>query len=733
MVINMEENVLYKKLIEKLQSYHPSKEFNMVEKAYNIAVSAHKGAKRLSGEPYSTHPLCVALILADLEMDQETITAGLLHDVVEDTEYTEDDIARMFSDEILVLVDGVTKLGGIKIVSKEEIQAENFRKMFLAMAKDIRVIIIKLADRLHNMRTLDYMSAAKQIEKAQETLDIYAPLAHRLGIYKLSTELEDLAFSYLQPDVFNDLAEKIQKKQSDREEYIISIVNEIKGALEKEHINCNVEGRPKHFFSIYKKMKSQGKTLDQIYDLFALRILVSNIKECYEVLGVLHVMYKPMPGRFKDYIAMPKDNMYQSVHNTLIGSDGEPFEVQIRTYEMHRTAEYGIAAHWRYKSAQDSDIDKKLTWLRQILEWQLDMTDNKEFMNAVRIDLDAFNDQVYAFSPQGEVITLPRGSTPIDFAYLIHSAVGNKMVGARVNHKIVTFDYEIKNGDRVEIITSQNSKGPSRDWLKTVKSSQARNKINQWFKKEYKEENILKGKELLEKEAKKKGHILSDLTRTQWVSFVLEKYGFNNWDALCASIGHGGLKEGQVINRLYEEYSKEQKENEFADIINKEDSHEEKLIQKKTTGGVVIKGLGNTHVRLSKCCNPVPGDEIIGFITRGRGVSIHRTDCVNIVYISEEDRNRLIETEWSIVNKESVTFLAGLKIICDDRMGIIVDISKVLTNEGITVKSFNARSTKTGEAIFDVIIEIENKKQIEKLSRRIRNLPGVYDIQRVTT
>ena len=539
----------------------------MLKKAYDLAKEAHKDQKRKSGEPYIIHPLKVAIILAELELDMETIVAGILHDTIEDTPYTYDDIKNLFGEEVAVLVDGVTKLGKLSYTTKEEIQAENYRKMFLAMAKDIRVILIKLADRLHNMRTLNYMTEEKQREKAQETLDIYAPLAHRLGISKIRTEMEDLCFKYLNPDAYYDLKHKIEKKKSERERYVNQIVEEIKAKIDESGIKGTVYGRSKHFFSIYKKMVNQNKTLDQIYDLFAVRIIVDTVRDCYACLGIVHDMYKPVPGRFKDYIAMPKPNMYQSLHNTLIGPTGEPFEVQIRTWEMHRTSEYGIAAHWKYKEGKSGDTSKdkeaeKMAWLRQILEWQRDLSDNKEFMAALKLDLNIFNDSVYAFTPQGKVIPLPNGSTPIDFAYAIHSAVGNKMVGARVNNKIVTFDYKIQNGDIVEILTSQNSRGPSRDWLSLVKSSTARTKINQWFKKEFKEENIVRGKELIIADAKKKNYSFSDLAKPEWVEIVVNKFGFKDWDALCAAVGHGGVKEGQVINRFIEEYKKEQKKNE---------------------------------------------------------------------------------------------------------------------------------------------------------------------------
>ena len=529
--------LLYKSLIERVRKYHPSADVSMIEKAYHIARNAHKGQTRKSGEEYIIHPLWVGIILAQLEMDKETIVAGILHDVVEDTVMTDEEIRQEFGDEVALLVDGVTKLGQLSYsADKLEVQAENLRKMFLAMAKDIRVIIIKLADRLHNMRTLQYMRPEKQLEKAKETMDIYAPIAQRLGISKIKTELDDLALKYSQPEVFNDLVKQINARKTEREEFVQQIVDEVSTHMKNANIDAEVNGRVKHFFSIYKKMVNQDKTVDQIYDLFAVRIIVDSVKDCYAALGVIHEMYTPVPGRFKDYIAMPKANMYQSLHTTLMSSIGQPFEIQIRTKEMHKTAEYGIAAHWKYKESEDgkksveAKEEEKLSWLRQILEWQRDMSDNREFLNLLKGDLDLFAEDVYCFTPNGDVKNLPNGSTPVDFAYAIHTAVGNKMVGARVNGKLVNIDYKIQNGDRIEILTSQNSKGPSRDWLSIVKSTQAKNKINQWFKKEFKEENIVRGKEMLATYCKAKGFVLSDLMKPKYMQIVQEKYGFKDWD-----------------------------------------------------------------------------------------------------------------------------------------------------------------------------------------------------------
>ena len=733
------EEELYKELIDKMNTYHPTKEFDIIEKAYRLAVEAHKDQKRKSGEPYIIHPLKVAYILAELELDKETITAGILHDTIEDTPYTYENIVELFSEEVANLVDGVTKLGKLSYSTKEEMQAENYRKMFMAMAKDIRVILIKLADRLHNMRTLNYMTEAKQREKAQETLDIYAPLAHRLGISKIRKEMEDLCFKYLNPDAYEDLKEKIERKQIEREDFVKSIVNDLKQRMEQSGIKGKVVGRSKHFFSIYKKMVNQNKTLDQIYDLFAVRAIVDTVRDCYGVLGVVHTMYTPMPGRFKDYIAMPKPNMYQSLHNTLIGPEGEPFEVQIRTWDMHRTSEYGIAAHWKYKEGGKNNANKKgnseeakLTWLRQILEWQKDMSDNKEYLDTIKLDLNIFNDQVYAFTPQGKVVSLPKGSTTIDFAYMIHSAVGNKMVGARVNNKMVSIEYKIQNGDRIEILTSQNSKGPSRDWLSVVKSSQARTKINQWFKKEFKEENILKGRELIEKDMKKKNYVPSELLKTEWMQIVLNKFGFRDWDALCAAVGHGGVKEGQVTNRLAEEYLREKKKQEDQNVLLDALNIVQKLERYKSKSGVVVKGIGDVAVRFSKCCNPVPGDEIVGFVTRGRGVTIHRTDCINVMNLTEDDRHRLIEAEWDVEGKgmANVSYLASIRIVGTDRVGLMMEVSKVFTDEDVSVKSLTIKTTKT-TAIFDVAIEVKGKEQLEKIIKRLMKLNDILEIERV--
>lgn len=735
-------DIYYQQLEAKLRLYHPSDDFSMIKRAYQIAKEAHGSQMRKSGEPYIMHPLAVAHILAELELDIESITAGILHDVVEDTKYTKEELAAEFSEEVALLVDGVTKLGKIFYSSsdKEEIQAENYRKMFLAMAKDIRVILIKLADRLHNMRTLRHMPEHKQKEKARETLDIYAPLAHRLGISKIKAELEDLSLRYLHEDAYYDLVTKIARKRDERIRFVNRIVKDIQEQLELVDIHAKVEGRPKHFFSIYKKMINQHKTLDQIYDLFAVRAIVETVKDCYGVLGIVHEMFTPIPGRFKDYIAMPKPNMYQSLHTTVMGPEGEPFEIQIRTFEMHRTAEYGIAAHWKYKEGKtgkknEGSEEEKLAWLRQILEWQQDMSDNKEFIHALKLDLNIFNDQVYAFTPQGDVIDLPRGSTPIDFAFHIHSAVGNKMVGARVNGKIVNFDYQIRNGDRIEIITSQNSKGPSRDWLNIVCSTQAKSKINQWFKKQFKQENIERGKELVEKYAKSKNIPLNDILQQRWMDIVQRKYGFVDWDSVYAAVGHGGLKEGQVVNRLYEEYKKSRHIEPTTDeeVLKKVEELGNKKIPKKSKNGIVIKGVSDVAVRLSKCCNPVPGDEIVGFITKGRGVSVHRTDCTNIIHATEDDRHRFIDAEWEVEADQPAAALyqTEIQIFCRDRAGLLVDVSSTLKDMQVPIRSLNARTTKDDHTTINITLEIHSVEQLEKIIGKLNNIPDVNRILRI--
>ena len=734
---------LYQDLISHVQKYHPSDDISLIEKAYKTAAEAHKDQVRKSGEPYIIHPLCVAIILADLELDKETIAAGLLHDVVEDTIMTTEEIEKEFGPDVALLVDGVTKLENIPLSSgtetdaRLEMQAENLRKMLLAMAKDIRVILIKLADRLHNMRTLKYKSPESQKRIARETLDIYSPIAERLGISKIKIELDDLSLKYLEPEVYYDLAEKIATRKSVREKYIQSIVDEVSEHIRNAGIEAHVDGRVKHFFSIYKKMKNQNKTIDQIYDLFAVRIIVETVKDCYAALGVIHEMYKPIPGRFKDYIAMPKANMYQSLHTTLIGSNGTPFEIQIRTYEMHKAAEYGIAAHWKYKEASDGKKveaeEEKLVWLRQILDWQRDMSDNREFMSLLKSDLDLFSENVYCFTPSGDVKNLPAGSTPIDFAYSIHSAVGNKMIGARVNGKLVTIDYEIKNGDRIEILTSQNSKGPSRDWLNVVKSAQAKSKINQWFKNELKEDNIVRGKELLSTYCKSKSINLSELQKPEYMDAVERKYGFHDWDAVLAAIGHGGLKEGQVINRMQELYDKDHPK-----ILSNEEvlesgaeNNQNKPVLMRPQSSIVVKGIHDVAVRFSKCCSPVPGDEIVGFVTRGRGVSIHRTDCINVINLPEIERARLIDAEWQKgAEEDKGQFLAEITIYANNRNGLLADITRIMTEKNIDINALNTRTNKQGIATLSMAFSISGREELKSVVEKLRAVDSVIDIER---
>ena len=730
---------LYQDLILRVRKYHPSDDISLIEKAYHVANDAHKGQVRKSSEPYIIHPLCVAIILADLELDKETIVAGLLHDVVEDTIMTDEEIRKEFGEDVALIVDGVTKLGRLTYNGdKLEFQAENLRKMFLAMAKDIRVIMVKLADRLHNMRTLKHMKPEKQQEIARETLDIYAPIAQRLGISKLKVELDDLSLKYLEPEVYYDLVDKISVRKSVREKYVQNIVDEVSAHIKTAGIEAEIDGRVKHFFSIYKKMINQDKTLEQIYDLFAVRIVVGSVKDCYAALGIIHEIYKPIPGRFKDYIAMPKPNMYQSLHTTLIGPTGQPFEIQIRTYEMHRTAEYGIAAHWKYKEASNGkhvseQEAEKLSWLRQILEWQRDMSDNREFMNILKSDLDLFSDSVYCFTPTGDVKNLPVGSNTIDFAYSIHSAVGNRMIGARVNGKLVTIDYIIQNGDRIEVLTSQNSKGPSRDWLNIVKSTQAKSKISQWFKNEFKEENIVKGKEMLQSYCKTRSHDAQALMKPEYMKPIMEKYGFKDWESVCAAVGHGGLKEGQIVNKMQELYDK----NHAKLITNEEvlqnlaEINKDKMPHAKAKSGIVVEGIHDVAVRFSKCCSPIPGDEIIGFVTRGRGVSIHRTDCVNILSLSEIDRDRLIEAEWQkAAAKTDERYMADINLYSNNRNGLLADITKALTEKNINITSMNVRTSKQGTATISLSFEISNKEELISIIDRLRSIEDVIDIER---
>lgn len=732
---------LFARLNEKIKHYHPSADdLQMIENAYKFAKSSHGDQRRKSGEPYIIHPLHTAIILADLELDKESIMAGLLHDVMEDTSVTREIMIKEFGEEVTDLVDGVTKLTKLDYdVDKVEKQAENLRKMFLAMAKDIRVILIKLADRLHNMRTLMYMTPEKQKEKSKETMDIYAPIADRLGISKIKIELDDLALRYLEPEKYKELVAGVHERLEHREEFMSNLIAEVAGYIEKAGIKATIDGRVKHYFSIYKKMTKQGKTLDQIYDVFAVRIIVDSVMDCYGALGIIHEKYTPVPGRFKDYIAMPKQNMYQSLHTTLIGPSGQPFEIQIRTFEMHKTAEYGIAAHWKYKeniTGEGDNEEQKIAWLRQILEWQREMSDNHEFIDLLKDDLNMFSERVYCFTPNGDVKNLPSGSTPIDFAYSIHSAVGNKMVGARVNGKMVNIDYKIQNGDRVEIITSNNSTGPSMDWLKVVKSAQAKNKINVWFKQQNKEENIVKGKELIEKYCKAKGIVLSDILKPEYMEKVRLKYSYKDWESLVASVGHGGLKEGQIVNKLLSEYEKDHVVEVTDEDVIKE-ANTSKNNENRRNGsksGIIVEGMDDVAVRFSKCCSPVPGDEIVGFVTRGRGVSIHRTDCVNIMNLPDIERGRLIEASWAAdEGAQDGKYMTEIVIYANNRIGILTDLSKIFTERNIDVNSINSRTSKSDIATISMTFAIQGTEELNSLIAKIRTIDCIIDIERTSS
>lgn len=703
---------------------HGLKNDPALEKAFIMAEKAHEGQFRHSGEPYVSHPLAVAEILADLGMDTDTIIAGLLHDVIEDTDLTMDIIQREFAPQISVLVDGVTKLKNLEFKSYEDQQAESLRKMFLAMAADIRVIIIKLADRLHNMRTLKYQSENKQIEKAKETLEIYAPLAHRLGISTIKWELEDLSLKYLNPDEYFEIAHKIEGTRSERETHLKEVMEKIREKLKELKIKCDIDGRPKHIYSIYKKMHDKNKIFEEVYDLIAIRIIVKSVKDCYGVLGLVHTMWKPIPMRFKDYIAVPKQNMYQSLHTTLLGDDGKPFEVQIRTYEMHRTAEYGIAAHWKYKeeSKKGDDMDARLAWLRELLEWQNDLKDSKEFMETLKIDI--FSDNVFVFTPKGDVRDFVKGSTPLDFAYNVHSEVGNKCVGAKINGKIVPLDYKLKTGDIVEIITSQTSKGPSRDWLKVVKTAQARSKIKQWFKKEYKEENIQKGKEMLEKEAKRQGYELRDLMDSNVLKTIFKRFTLKSQNDMYAAIGYGGLTTNQILFRLIQNYK----------LINKmaqegiENTVNVKSASKTSQEGVKVKGQSGMVVRFAKCCNPVFGDEIVGYVTRGRGVSVHRKDC-RALKNEDFESERMIAVEW--VGNEKASYNVEIQIIADDRSGLIADVTKSLFNLGRDITAINAKTGKYSHASISLRVNISSVEELNETIDRLKLLEGVEKVYRV--
>ena len=725
------QEITIQDVINKRKQHSRKVDVKLIMKAYNLAKEKHGDQKRHSGEPYIIHPLNVAYILADIGLDESTISAALLHDVVEDTDMTDEELRKIFGDEIADMVAGVTKLSSIQFETVEERQAEDYRKMFLAMGKDIRVILIKLADRLHNMRTLKYLKRDRQIAISRETRELYAPLANRLGIYSLKWELEDLTFKYLEPEEYHELVEGINKKREERIKFIEKIMADIRATLKKQRIDAEVTGRAKHLYSIYRKMKRDNKTLDQIYDLFALRILVNSVKDCYAALGVVHELYSPMPGRFKDYIAVPKPNMYQSIHTTLLGEKGTPFEVQIRTFEMHKIAEFGIAAHWAYKEAsyfgkkQSVKVEEdKLAWLRETLEWQKDMQDPQEFLNTLKTEL--FEDEVYVFTPKGAIKVLPMGATPIDFAYSIHAEIGNRMTGCKINSKMMPIVTKLKTGDIVEVITSDNSKGPSRDWLKFVKSTAARNKIKSWFKKAQKAENIERGKELIEKELKRIGLSHTELFKIEYINPMFEKYKYKNLEEMYAAVGFGANSSVKVIAKMLQEYRKEHQEEDIEKKI--EELKKAKIKKTKpSSSGVIVKGIDNCLVKLSKCCNPLPGDEIVGYITKGRGVSVHRKDCQNVKELISEE-NRMIDVEWYAEEKSE--YQAEIEICSNDRPGLLVDILKMLGTTKAKILGVNTKTTKERIAIIDITVEVENVNELNKAQKVLRKVNSVYDVRR---
>lgn len=718
--------------LDDILNINPNYDVDLISKAYSIAEDMHNGQFRKSGEPYIIHPVEVARILAELGMDDETLVAGLLHDVIEDTPYTKEQLKAEFGEEVLLLVDGVTKLGSIVFENKEEKQAENLRKMFLAMSKDIRVLIIKLADRLHNLRTINYMTEEKIKEKCRETLEIYAPLASRLGIYTMKFEMEDIALKYLEPEAYYELAEKVSARKGEREAVINQVIAEVKKALDDFNIKCEIMGRSKHFYSIYRKMKYQHKQLDEIFDLTAIRVIVESVKDCYAVLGIVHTMWKPIPGKFKDYIAMPKPNMYQSLHTTVIGDNGDPFEIQIRTYEMHKIAEYGIAAHWKYKEGIKSDKEEvKLAWLRQTLELQKDMDDPREFMETLKVDL--FASQVYVFTPRGDVLELPAGSTPLDFAFKIHSDIGCKCVGAKINGKIVTINHTLQNGDIVEILTNPNSSGPNIDWLRIAKSSTARTKIRQYLKKENRSGTIDKGKDAIDKYMRKKGYDPNEVLKSAYINKAVKELKYHSLDDFYTQISQGGTilgKAATLIISLFKEQKKAEEEkskNELAAIETKPVSKHTK--SRYNDAGVKVKGVDNLLVRVSKCCSPVPGDQIIGYITKGRGVSVHRVDCPNIVNLPESEKARFIEVEWS-GGEKAISYNTDISIIAEDRKGMFADISRTCEDMDVHIAGVNARSDKDNVVHMTMTLALSDTGEIQKVLRNLKNIHGVIDVYR---
>ncbi|MBM7620412.1 GTP pyrophosphokinase [Bacillus tianshenii] len=719
-------------VIDNARRYLKSEDIAFLEKAYEFAKNAHAEQYRKSGEPYIIHPIQVAGILVDLDLDPSTIAAGFLHDVVEDTSITLDEIKEAFNAEVAMLVDGVTKLGKIKYKSQEEQQAENHRKMFVAMAQDIRVILIKLADRLHNMRTLKHLPQEKQRRISNETLEIFAPLAHRLGISKIKWELEDTALRYLNPQQYYRIVNLMKRKRAERELYIKEVMGEVTERLEEVEIEADLSGRPKHIYSIYRKMAMQNKQFSEIYDLLAVRIIVNSIKDCYAVLGIIHTCWKPMPGRFKDYIAMPKPNMYQSLHTTVIGPKGDPLEVQIRTSEMHQIAEYGIAAHWAYKEDKAADerstLEEKLTWFREILEWQNDATNAEEFMESLKIDL--FSDMVFVFTPKGDVIELPSGSVPIDFSYRIHSEIGNKTIGAKVNGKMVTLDYKLKTGDIIEILTSKHSYGPSQDWLKLAQTSQAKNRIRQFFKKQRREENVEKGRDLVEKEIKNMDFDLKEILQSENISRVAEKFNFMNEEDMFAAVGYNGITALQVANRLTEKQRrKRDQEQQITDITENAEKKKTVPAKKKKDAGVVVQGIDSLLVRLSKCCNPVPGDEIVGFITRGRGVSVHRADCANVV--AEGTNDRIIDVEWEGDMKENREYNVEIEITGYDRRGLLNEVLQAVNETKTDINAVSGKSDRNKMASIHMAIAIHNISHLQKVVERIKQIPDIYAVRRI--
>ena len=720
---------------EQVKGYLNEAQIDYVRKAYILAADAHKEQRRKSGEPYIIHPIGVASILAGLQMDEYTLAAAFLHDVVEDTEYTYDDIRNIFGGVVANLVDGVTKLGKIAYISKEDSQIENYRKMFLAMARDIRVVLIKLADRLHNMRTMKYMPAHKQQSISRETLEIYAPLAHRLGIHTIKWELEDLAFRYMEPDIYYTLVEQVKTKRREREAMIFEAMDEMRDSLEKANIKCEIQGRPKNFYSIHKKMLRDHKELNEIYDLLAIRVLVDSVKDCYGTLGIVHSMWRPIPGRFKDYVAVPKSNMYQSLHTTVLSAGGQPLEIQIRTFEMHRISEYGIAAHWRYKESggskpatgSDKGFDAKLSWVRQLLEWHQDMNDSNDFVNAVKMDI--FADEVFVFTPRGDVIDLPVGCCPIDFAYRIHTDVGNRCVGAKVNGRIVPLDFKLSNGDIVEVITSKQANGPSRDWINIVGASDTRNKIKGWFKKERREENIVKGREMLDKEAKRLGYEPKNFASPEKLKEVGTRLRINSDDDLLATLGYGGVTLNSVISKLVEIYKKEQKLNTNKDLSEMLAELKPRKSKAKASHGILVKGEEGIMVKLARCCNPIPGDPVVGYITRGSGVSVHRADCPNVLSNNPDEQSRLIEVAWDI--SLDAAYKVNILITANDRANLVGDILTITSESKLNIFSMNCKADKNKIATMQFGIDINSLEQLEYVMNRIRRLKGVYSVERV--